>query len=130
MPSSARLSGGKEHQALVADFLLDEVAASQGPFQRGVYNFFFDDQELTSLLPERLDRQGAVAVTGRLQQGMAQARAGADERGDADLLLDLVGGFEAACGGALTQNVVVGFDLLNRAIAVLIMAQRRIGRSK
>ena len=130
MPSSARFRLRQEDQLLVGDRLPDQVAARQGLFQRGVYDFLFDQEQLARLVPEQLDRQGAVPVAGRLQQDMVQTGAGTDDRvvRDADLLRDLVGGLEADAVDVLGQAVWVGLDLLDRALAVgLVDAHRPAG---
>ena len=69
----------QEYQLLVGDCLPDQLAVRQGLLQGGVYDFLSDQEQLARLVLKPLDGQGAVAVAGRLQQDMAEARAGPDE---------------------------------------------------
>ena len=75
-------------------------------------------------------RKGAMAVAGRLDQHMAQPGAGAEQRihGDANLLGDLVGGFEADAVDVLCQAVWVGLDFVDCALDIgLVDAHRPAG---
>ena len=125
------LQRGQEYQLLVGDGFADQVAVRQGLLQRRVYDFLFDQEQLARLVLQQLDRQGAVAVAGRLQQDMTQARAGPNDGvvRDANLLRDLVGGLEADAVDVLRQAIGVGLDLVDCALAVGLVDAHRPARA-
>src|SRR5688500_1804227 len=118
MPSSARFRWGRKTSSWADDSLQNQVAAGKRPFQRRVYDFFFE--QLSGLVFQHLYRQSAVAFPGRLDQNMAQARTGTNQgiEGDADLLGNLVGGLEADAVDVLGQSVRIGLDLVDCALPV------------
>ncbi len=82
--------------------------------------FSLHAEQLRRVLREQILRQGAMAVAGGLEEGVAQAGVGAQGRigVDAELAGDGVGGFEADAVDVARELVGVGAHLFDGLVAV------------